>query len=157
MIPSGSSRLEWKPQILCGTSLGFTVIMNYIELFGYGRIIGAAFVDQSACMYYEPGWPYGAPDLSNMAFVADLDAQLHSDFDTLADGIISGGFGANPPSDAERNFFKPQILKCDPRALGALMYDHANIDMRDLLPHVKCPVLNFVGGAVQIHGAAARG
>lgn len=137
--------------VLVGTSLGFTVIVNYLELFGYDRVAGAAFVDQSACMYSKPGWCTGAPELSNATLVADLNAALLNDFDSLADGIISGGFGVTPPSDVERSFFKAHILKCDPRALGALMYDHANLDMRDYLPHVRCPVLNFIGGATKCH------
>lgn len=176
------SELNLDKVVLVGTSLGFTVIMNYIELFGTARVAGVAFVDQSACMYSKPGWTCGAPDLSNMALVASLDALLATDFPALADGIISSGFGETPPTDSEHEFFKreesacrraararaggwraarrehrpaprpprparAQILKCDPRALGALMYHHANLDFRDLLPHVKVPVLNFVGGA----------
>jgi pimeloyl-ACP methyl ester carboxylesterase len=140
--------------VLVGTSLGFTVIANYLELYGYDRAAGVAFVDQSACMYSKPGWCTGAPELSNAALVADLNAALVSDFGALADGIISGGFGVTPPSDVERSFFKSQILKCDPRALGALMYDHANLDMRDYLPRVRCPVLNFIGGATKCHAIA---
>lgn len=145
------TKLNIERAVLCGTSLGFTVIMSYLELFGYSRIDGVAFVDQSACMAYKPGWSTGAPELSNRAQVAELSAQLLSNFEGLADGIISAGFGALPPSDRERSFFREQILKCDPRHLGALMEDHANLDFRDLLPHVKCPVLNFVGGCTKCH------
>lgn len=141
--------LDVNKAVLCGTSLGFTVIMNYVEIFGYDRLTGLAFVDQSACMYYKPGWALGAPELSNMSQVAALEAQLHSDFPALADAIISSGFGAQPASDRDREFFKDQILKSDPRALAAIMYNHANLDFRDLLPHLELPVLNFVGGTAR--------
>jgi hypothetical protein len=36
------------------------------------------------------------------------------------------------------------------------MYDHANLDFRDLLPHVRCPVLNIVGGKRSLCWAARR-
>ncbi|KAJ1619933.1 Alpha/Beta hydrolase protein [Pavlovales sp. CCMP2436] len=114
-------KLNIERAVLCGTSLGYTVIMSYLELFGYERIVGVSFVDQSATMYYKPGWALGAPELSNMAQVAELCSQLAHNLDQLADGIISSGFGSNPPSDREREFFKDQILKCDPRHLGLLM------------------------------------
>lgn len=138
--------LDIRRAVLCGTSLGFTVIMSYLELFGYGRVDGVAFVDQSACMAHKPGWATGAPELSNAAQVAALCAQLSSDFEGLADGIVSAGFGQVPPSDSERAFLRGQILKCDPVLLGGLMWDHANLDFRDLLPMLPCHVLNFVGG-----------
>ena len=137
--------------VLCGCSLGFTIIMLYLELFGDARVAGVAFVDQSAAMYHRPGWTTGAPELSTPAMTADLCAALKYDFDGLADGIIAGGFGDVPPTVAERAFFKPHVLKCDAHFLGKLMEDHANLDMRDALPHVRVPALNFVGGASKCH------
>ncbi|KAG8471258.1 hypothetical protein KFE25_009679 [Diacronema lutheri] len=145
------AELNIERAVLCGTSLGFTVIMSYLELFGYERIDGVAFVDQSACMASKPGWSTGAPELSNAAQVAELCAQLELNFESLADGIVTAGFGASPPTDQARAFFREQILKCDPRHLAALMVDHANLDFRDLLPHVRCPVLNFIGGSTKCH------
>ena len=137
--------------VLCGCSLGFTIITLFLELFGDAKVAGVAFVDQSAAMYSRPGWTTGAPELSNAAMTADLAAALHHDFDGLADGIISGGFGKLAPTAQERAFFKPHILKCDAHFLGKLMEDHANLDMRDLLPTLRVPCLNFIGGSTKCH------
>ena len=32
-----------------------------------------------------------------------------------------------------------------------LMEDHANLDFRDLLPHLRVPCVNFVGGRTACH------
>ena len=58
--------------------------------------------------------------------MVDLVCALKYDFESLADGIISCGFGDTAPTDDERAFFKPQILKCDSAFLGKLMEDHGN-------------------------------
>ena len=149
----GTAALSQKV-VLCGCSLGFTIICLYLELFGDAKIAGVAFVDQSAAMYSRPGWITGAPELAAPAMVADLAASLNFDFDNLADGIISGGFGDVAPTEAERAFFKPQVLKCDPHFLGKLMEDHANLDVRDYLPAIELPALNFIGGATKCHHIA---
>lgn len=56
--------------VLCGCSLGFTIICLYLENYGTARIAGVSFVDQSAAMYHRPGWVTGAPDLSDPAMCA---------------------------------------------------------------------------------------
>jgi len=43
----GTAALSQKV-VLCGCSLGFTIICLYLELFGDAKIAGVAFVDQSA-------------------------------------------------------------------------------------------------------------
>jgi len=79
--PNASARAARR---LCGEhaaphpSHRFTVIMSYLELFGYERIDGVAFVDQSACMASKPGWSTGAPELSNAAQVRTAHVHAHA-------------------------------------------------------------------------------
>lgn len=128
-----------KKVVLCGSSLGFTVISLYLEIFGQSRVAGVCFVDQSCAMYHRPGWYTGAPDLSNPSMCADLMLNLKLNFDQLVEGIIEGGFGEVRiestsalagrnkvdskvgPTAADREFMRKQIRKCDPVALGLLM------------------------------------
>lgn len=98
--------LSRKP-VLCGSSIGFTVISLFMEIYGQQSIAGVCFIDQSCAMYHRPGWvtgklthsvswkmkKTGAPDLSNPAMCAELLSTLKLDFANLADGIVSGGFG----------------------------------------------------------------
>ena len=79
--------------VLCGSSLGFTVISLYLEFFGQAKVAGVCFVDQSCAMYHRPGWYTGAPDLSNPSMCAALVVKLKVQFEQLIEGIIEGGFG----------------------------------------------------------------
>jgi hypothetical protein len=38
------------------------------------------------------------------------------------------------------------VCRCKPEALGAIMADHTQLDWRPVLPLLKLPCLNLVGG-----------
>ena len=62
---------------LCGCSLGFTIIMGFLELFENDMPISSvSFVDQSAAMFHKAGWNHGSPGLSNPAMLADLQVRV---------------------------------------------------------------------------------
>eukprot|EP00656_Telonema_subtile_P054784 TRINITY_DN8269_c0_g1_i1.p1 TRINITY_DN8269_c0_g1~~TRINITY_DN8269_c0_g1_i1.p1 ORF type:complete len:273 (+),score=56.41 TRINITY_DN8269_c0_g1_i1:171-989(+) len=143
-----------QPVVMCGVSLGFTIISLFLEIYGDKQVSGACFVDQTCAMYQRPGWYSGALELNNPSMCADLVANLEHNFEGLAGGIVSGGFGEVGPDEQEMAFMKEQVLKCDPVHLGRLMEDHANLDMRDLMPQIQVPVLNCIGGQTKCHEIA---
>lgn len=137
--------------VMCGCSLGFTIISLYLEMFGSQKVSGVSFVDQSAAMYHRGDWCHGAPGLSNPAMCETLVAMLRLDFPSVVEGTVEGGYGEVGPTDEESAFMREQVSLCDADFLVRLMQDHANLDMRDFLPKIEVPVLNFIGGATKCH------
>jgi len=146
--------LSLENAVFCGTSMGYTVISYYYELFGTYGLTGAVFVDQTAAQYIKPGWELGSLGLCTREMCADLQGQLRYNKDELARGIASGGFGKKPPTEEEYAWFKKQYLKCDLEFCGRLMEDHANLDFRDLIPTMRLPILNLIGGSSKCHQIA---
>jgi len=144
-------KLELENAVFCGTSMGFTVISLYYELFGKHRLKGAAFVDQTAAQYIKPGWELGSLGLCTREMVADMKASLANTPDDVARGVAFSGFGIEPPSEEEYEWFGNEFRKCDLEFCGRLMEDHANLDLRDLIPTMKLPILNFIGGSTKCH------
>eukprot|EP00467_Chlorarachnion_reptans_P025703 CAMPEP_0114530316 /NCGR_PEP_ID=MMETSP0109-20121206/25372_1 /TAXON_ID=29199 /ORGANISM="Chlorarachnion reptans, Strain CCCM449" /LENGTH=334 /DNA_ID=CAMNT_0001712915 /DNA_START=182 /DNA_END=1186 /DNA_ORIENTATION=- len=136
---------------LIGTSMGFTVISLYYEMFQKHRLAGVGFVDQTAAQFMKPGWEYGSPGNCAREMVIDLQAELKYNPSNFARAVATGGFGVTPPTEEEYKWFSREFMKCDLEFCGRLMEDHANLDMRDLIPHMKLPVLNFLGGSTKCH------
>eukprot|EP00466_Bigelowiella_natans_P011072 jgi/Bigna1/83168/fgenesh1_pg.103_\ len=143
--------LDLEDAVFCGTSMGFTVISLYYELFQKHRLCAAAFVDQTAAQYIKPGWGLGSLGGCTREMVADLQAQLKYDPDGCGRAVAAGGFGLEPPSEEEYTWFLNQFKKCDLEFCGRLMEDHANLDLRDLVPKMDLPILNMIGGSTKCH------
>ena len=79
--------------MLCGCSLGFTIICLYLENYGTARIAGVSFVDQSAAMYHRPGWVTGAPHLSDPAMCAGTNHPSLQLSHALAGLVDNNGIG----------------------------------------------------------------
>ncbi|KAF8065825.1 ydjP [Scenedesmus sp. PABB004] len=139
--------LDVRDATLVGTSMGCAVIWSYVELFGLERVSRVVWVDQAPLQNRAPGWELGSRGIYDEASLAALRATLDGEggLDAVADGNTAVCLSLPLPADVAA-LLRAETMRCDPRALGALMADHTQLDWRPLLPLVACPALNVVGG-----------
>lgn len=92
-----------------------------------------------------PDWTLGSKGCYDEATLRQLQQQLAADLASIADGNASGCLSLPVPEDI-LSTLKQETLRCSPAALGAIMADHTQLDWRPVLPLLKLPCLNVVGG-----------
>jgi len=92
-----------------------------------------------------PDWTLGSKGCYDEATLRHLQQQLAADLPSIADGNASGCLSLPVPEEILTTL-KQETLCCSPAALGAIMADHTQLDWRPVLPLLKLPCLNVVGG-----------
>lgn len=138
--------LKIEKATLVGWSMGAAVIWSYIDLFDNQHLAGHVSVDQSPRQYYNETWRYGQPGCYDAEALAILTIRLEYDPASVARGLVPACFGDTyqfTPDEVE--YLAREIDKCPPKVRAEIMADHTHLDWRDLLPHIKLPVLVCVG------------
>ncbi|KAK9824941.1 hypothetical protein WJX74_008906 [Apatococcus lobatus] len=130
---------------LVGTSLGASIIWSYFELFGHAHLARAAFVDQPPLQNRAEDWALGSNGCYDAASLARLQMTLKLDFESVADGNLTGCLSRPIRSDVLAAL-KAETMRADPLSLGKIMADHTQSDWRPTLPRIDIPCLNVIGG-----------
>ncbi len=134
--------LDLRSVTLLGWSLGTSVVLSYVDLFGSERVDRLICVGGGPLLINRAEWDKGFVDL------AGADAWrtgLENDFQTVAGGIVERFFH-EPPSDEEVRMLTRETLKTSPAdGAAAMTWDCINQNYLDLLPHIKQPTLVLLG------------
>lgn len=90
-------------------------------------------------------WTLGSKGCYNEATLQQLQQQLAADITKIADGNAEGCLSLPVPAEVLAEL-RQETLRCKPQALGAIMADHTQLDWRPVLPLLRLPCLNVVGG-----------
>ena len=135
-------QLDLRSVTLMGWSLGTSVVLSHVDLFGSERVERLVCVGGGPLLINRSGWDRGFVDL------AGADAWrtgLETDFSTVAGGIVKQFFHV-PPSDEEMTMLTRETLKTSPAdGAAAMTWDCINQNYLDLLPHIKQPTLVLLG------------
>lgn len=126
--------LDLKQVILLGNSLGAATMFAYLSLCGEARVKAVIDVDQSPKMVADAGWPYGFKQLTWENFPDLLGEPMgKSTAGRIDDGVYAQVHAEKQlhPYDAALNY--------------PLMVDHATQDWRDVLMHLRAPLLIVAG------------
>lgn len=100
---------------------------------------------QAPLQNHAPDWSLGSKGCYDEATLRQLQQQLTADLTSIADGNSAGCLSL-PVADQILADLKAETLRCRPEALGAIMADHTQLDWRPVLPLLRLPCLNVVGG-----------
>ena len=103
------------------------------------------FVDQAPLQNRTPDWNLGSKGCYDATTLAQLQHTLMTNLEAVAEGNASGCLSLPVPQGVLQ-VLHDETMRCKPEALAALMADHTQLDWRPLLPEVKIPCLNCVGG-----------
>jgi pimeloyl-ACP methyl ester carboxylesterase len=136
---------------ICGWSMGASVVLSYIDLFGTAKIRKAAFIDEPVSIYThadcseqerrEAGGMTTSPERMIAAFggaptndqVVDVNAMRR---------YMENGSKAFQNSEA----FAREFIKSDPKFMSLVLFDHAVNDWRDVIRHkINVPTAIFTG------------
>lgn len=119
--------------LLVGSSMGASVALAYVDLFGTSRLRGLVLVDQTPKLVNEGDWDLGFHGLTR---------------DTLDAWVAAFPAGLNPfhrmpaPDVLARVADGPEFSVDETRGL---LRDHAEADWRDVLPRVDVPLWAVAG------------
>lgn len=108
--------------------MGCAVIWSYVELFGTHRIRQAVFVDQAPLQDPKPDWQLGSKGNPSQ-LARDLQAGT-VDVEAVASGNAQSCLSLQLPGDVLQ-LLEQETLRCDAKALGALMADHTQVWLQD--------------------------
>ena len=142
---------------LLGHSMGCSVSWCYLDLFGAERLSRLILIDEAAVVTGNPSWPEAEREALDCLFAGPLDlaAQYHkvlnaTDAEATAD-LLAGMFTAGVERE-DLLWIAAENLKLPRIHAATLVYHHANIDWRDVIPAIRLPTL-VVGGHASIFPA----
>lgn len=151
------TQLDLKDIILCGHSMGCSVIWSYWDTFASrSRVSRLIFVDQSPCMIADPEWKEGVAKSMGAIFAPATSLEMGVAFRGPGGDEFASGF--------ERSLFSPSVStedfewtmqQCSKTKLAhaaTLLVNHAAQDWRDVLPTITVPTL-VVGAEGSVLGA----
>ena len=140
--------------LLVGWSMGAAVSWQYIEQFGSDRIAGLMTADMSPKLACDSNWPFGLIGQSQ----ADVDAstaRMERDWRGMSEAIATTMFGR--PGGApgyDRQTALAQILANDPDKMVTMWKALVDMDHRDLIPRLPCPLLATCGALSRVYPSA---
>lgn len=127
---------------LLGWSLGASVVLYYVDLFGADRVSRIACVAGGPLLINRSGWTNGFLDLNQGD---SWRTGLEDDFDTTASNMVTQFF-YNAPERELLDLLTAETLKTSPAdGAAAMTWDCINQNMVDLLPHIAQPTLVALG------------
>jgi len=136
-----TDHLNIGPFILAGWSMGVTIALTYIRLFGEDDLLGTILIDGSSCPFATADWNRGNLQGYDMdALIAKMNLRLH---DYLA--LMSG----EPKKDAAdeslaKNPFASEVVKTPIWISYAIYNDYMMQDNTDVLKSLKKPLMVMV-------------
>ncbi len=139
---------------LLGHSMGCSVGWSYLELFGPERLSRLIFVDEAAAVTGNPSWPQSELDalecfFADPAALAEFQGAVRAtpDAEGTAD-LLAGMFTEGMPRD-ELLWVAGENLKLPRQHAADLLFHHAIIDWRYLIPTIRLPTL-VIGGEASL-------
>jgi non-heme chloroperoxidase len=126
---------------LLAWSGGVGTALQYVELFGTGRLASMTMVGGGAKLVNSDGWDLGFMDLDGLRGWVSL---IRDDFPTAVDTIIPAFFAEMPgPDDLAE--IRAEMLRCLPAAMASASWDYVGQDFRDAVGLVDVPTLVVAG------------
>ena len=127
---------------LLGWSLGTSVVLSYVDLFGTDRVSKLVCVGGGPLLINRAGWDKGFIDLEG----GDAwRTGLENDFEAVASGITAQ-FWHTPPNAETVDLLTAETLRTAPAdGAAAMTWDCINQNFLDLLPHIPQPTLVALG------------
>jgi non-heme chloroperoxidase len=180
------ARSRGSPQAirLGGHSLGAVTAMAYQRKYGFGRVASYLHIDQSPCLFNQPGWRHGFCGEDQDEWLAEFDRLFGGDqFDAIRHGFATmpaawreriqamlARFGergvARPPLKAVMGLARHEAvaravlgggrLIDSIRVLEGISKRDEDFDFRESLRGVAIPVTLFVGAKSRIYPAEGQ-
>lgn len=141
--------------VLVGHSMGCSVAWAYLELFGPDRLAALVLADGAPCLTSRPGWPAGTRADAGAIFTPTQLARTCAALTRPGDPAVAARAVTDSMlTPAASTRLREQITRQNvlvPRDFAAkLLFHHASMDWRDLIPRIRLPVL-VTGGPRQPH------
>jgi non-heme chloroperoxidase len=138
---------------LAGHSMGCSVIWGYWEQYGPERVSKLVLIDQMPMITGNPGWSEKERQDAGALFDGTslfntINALSGPDGVKTTEGFVSGMFTKQYPRD-ELKWVIQENLKFPREYAAQLLFNHATIDWRQLIPLINIPTL-VVGGKASL-------
>ncbi|PHR24268.1 MAG: alpha/beta hydrolase [Hoeflea sp.] len=141
--------------VLVGWSMGAAVAWQFIEQFGADRIAGLMTVDMSPKLGCNADWPHGLIDQGE----DDLNvttARMIADWPGMTEAIATTMFARRDGAPGySRQEALDQILTNDPARMIAMWEALVEMDRRELIGQLPCPLLASCGGRSRVYPKSA--
>ncbi|KAH8131198.1 hypothetical protein FP744_10000523 [Trichoderma asperellum] len=150
-------QLDLKDVILCGHSMGCSIIWAYWDTFvsSRPRISRLILVDQSPCIIADPAWDDGVANSLGSIFTPSTALEMGNSLRGAEGREYAAGFLRSlfSPSLSAEDFvwMKHQWSKMNLSHAAKLLINHAAEDWRDVIPTITIPTL-VVGGERTVFG-----
>ncbi|RFU77417.1 secreted hydrolase [Trichoderma arundinaceum] len=141
------TQLDLKNIILCGHSMGCSVIWAYWDSFAASRsrISRLILVDQSPCMTKDPAWKEGIAESLGAILTPSMAFEMGSSLCGSGGNEYATGFLRTlfSPSLSTEDFewTMQQCSKISLAHAATLLVNHASQDWRDVIPTITVPTL----------------
>jgi pimeloyl-[acyl-carrier protein] methyl ester esterase len=143
--------------LLVGWSMGAAVAWQYVEDFGADRIAGLMSVDMSPKLACGPDWPHGLIGQSSED-VETTTGRMIADWPGMAEAIATTMFGRRDGAPGySRTDALAQILTNDPARMITMWKALANMDKRQVIKTLPCPLLATCGALSRVYPASTAG
>jgi pimeloyl-ACP methyl ester carboxylesterase len=134
--------LDLTDVVLVGWSLGCSVTLSYLDLFGSDRLGQLVLLEGSPKLLNDDDWQLGFADLTAAtAMVAALPTSYR---DTIG-GLVRSMF-VDPETEPELDILLAEALDTDPTHTERLLWNHLTQDWRDILAGIGLPTTVVAGG-----------
>ncbi|KAL6832242.1 Alpha/Beta hydrolase protein [Trichoderma camerunense] len=151
------TQLDLKDVVLCGHSMGCSVIWAYWDAFEASRtrVSRLILVDQSPCMTADPAWEPGVAKTLGAIFTPGKAHEMGISFRSQGGYEFASGFLKSlfSPllSTEDFEWTAQQCSKMKLEDAAALLVNHVALDWRDALPTITIPTL-VVGAEGSVFG-----
>jgi pimeloyl-ACP methyl ester carboxylesterase len=150
-------QLDLKNVILCGHSMGCSIIWAYWDTFASSRtnISRLILVDESPCLITDPAWEDGVAKSLGTIFTPSQPLEMGVSLRGAGGREYAAGFLRSlfSPSLSAEDFewLKSQWSKMNLTHAATLLVNHAAEDWRDVIPTITVPTL-VVGAEGSVFG-----
>lgn len=137
---------------ICGWSMGTSVLLNYIRLYGTSRLKSVSFIDMTPKLLTDEEWKLGQCGSFTLEDCAKFTADLSADFNKAVTPFIALTQPAFESTESEKFRLKlAGTYSNSPHCMIPLWISMASKDYRDVLPKVDVPAFLAYGGDGQLY------
>jgi len=134
--------LDLREVVLVGWSLGVSLSLAYLDLFGSGRIGRLVLVEGSPKLISDAEWSLGFIDLPGAVKFTEA---MPAAYEETMSGLVRSMF-VDPSAEPELAELEAAAVATDPHHTASLLWNHLTQDWRDVLPHIDRPTTVVAGG-----------
>jgi len=129
----------------CGWSMGVSVLYGYLDLFGSEGIDKLILIDEPPSILSRP--EMSAEERLKAGSLTDRVENLGAVMSAHTGNSLMDRYNAmDSPAYANSEAFARALVPVDPVAVNRVMYDHANLDWRDVIARkIQVPTAIFTG------------